>query len=138
MLKTKNDSPSLKEFGTWIEVDNNVFEVKWLANKISQTLGATNGELKWDYGLIKSIERLPSEAPQDTLAILEKHFLWLIENEKQFLLIQDDKEWYNAFKTLYGNKDVKSKTYILVNKLIEKGGKQFWGLEDIVKNNTDE
>ena len=138
MLKTKNDSPSLKEFGTWIEVDNNVFEVKWLANKISQTLGATNGELKWDYGLIKSIERLASEAPQDTLAILEKHFLWLIENEKQFLLIQDDKEWYNAFKTLYGNKDVKSKTYILVNKLIEKGGKQFWGLEDIVKNNTDE
>lgn len=136
-LKNKNDSQSLKEFGTWIEVSNNVFEVEWLAKKIRQTLDATGGELKWDYGLIKSIERLASEAPQDTLTILEKHFLWLIENDKQFLPIQDDKEWYNAFKILYESEDKKisDNTYSLINKLIEKGGRQFWSLEDIVKNN---
>lgn len=137
MLKTKNDSPSLKEFGTWVEVSNNVFEVKWLAKKINQTLNATGGELKWDYGLIKSIERLAAEAPQDALAILEKHFLWLIDNEKQFLLIQDDKEWYSAFKILYesGDKKISDDTYSLINKLIEKGGRQFWSLKDVVKNN---
>jgi len=138
MLKTKNDSPSLKEFGTWIEVGNNVFEVKWLANKISQTLGATNGELKWDYGLIKSIEKLAADSPHDALKILEKHFLSAIEKEQNSFPIQADKEWYNAFKILYGNKDVKSETYSLINKLIEKGGRQFWRLEDIVKNNADE
>lgn len=139
MLKTKSKSPSLKEFGAWIEIDNDVFEAKWLAQKISQTLDATGGELKWDYGLLKSIERLALKAPQDTLAILEKHFLWLIENEKQFLPIQKDKEWYNSFKNLYqnGDKKIRDNTYKLINKLIEKGGRQFWNLEDIVKNNNE-
>lgn len=135
MLKTKKGSPSLKEFGTWLEVDNDVFEVKWLTEKIKQTLDATGGELKWDYGLVKSIEKMASDAPQDTLSILEKHFMWLIEKEKQFFPIQDDKEWHKSFKILYEskNKKIRDDTYKLINKLIEKGGRPFWNLEDIIK-----
>lgn len=137
MLKNKGDSPSLKEFGTWIEVSNNIFEVEWLANKVAQTLGVTGGELKWDYGLIKSIERLAAEAPQDALQILERLFLSAINDEKNIFPIQAGKEWYNAFKILYEsrNKKISDNTYSLINKLIEKGGRQFWSLEDVVKNN---
>ena len=88
--------------------------------------------------MIKSIEKLAADSPHDALKILEKHFLSAIEKEQNSFPIQADKEWYNAFKILYGNKDVKSETYSLINKLIEKGGRQFWRLEDIVKNNADE
>lgn len=138
MLKNKGDSPSLKEFGTWIEVSNNVFEVKWLAKKISQTLDATDGELKWDYGLIKSIEKLAAEAPQEALEILEKHFLSAIKDMQSIFPIQADKEWYSVFKMLYesGDKKISDNTYSLINKLIEKGGRQFWVLEDIVKKQS--
>lgn len=139
MLKNKGDSPSLKEFGTWIEVGKNVFEVKWLAKKISQTLNATGGELKWDYGLIISIEILAAEAPQEALEILEMHFLSAIKDKQNIFPIQADKEWYSVFKMLYesGDKNISDNTYSLINKLIEKGGRQFWSLEDIVKNNTN-
>jgi hypothetical protein len=100
-----------------------------------QTLDATGGELAWDYELTKSIEKLAAEAPEEALSILERHFLWLIKNNKHFFPIRDDKEWYGAFKTLYesGDKKISDETYILINELIEKGGKQFWSLEDIVK-----
>lgn len=135
MLKSKTKSPALKEFGSWMEANNNVFEVKWLANRIAETLDATGGELKWDYELTKSIEKLAAEAPEEALSILEKHFMWLIENEKHFFPIRDDKEWFGAFKILFdcGDKEISDATYSLINKLIEKGGKPFWILEDIVK-----
>lgn len=135
MLINKSKSPSLIEFGSWIETSGGVFEDKWLASMVARTLSATDGELTWNYGLTKSIERLSAKSPQDTLTILEKHFIWLIENEKHFFPIQDDKEWYGAFKMLYESKDkeIKDATYSLINRLIEKGGKQFWSLEEIVK-----
>jgi hypothetical protein len=82
---------------------------------------------------MESIERIATEAPRDTLEILEKHFLSEIGNEQNYIFLQTDKEWYNAFKILYGNSKVKNETYNLINKLIEKGGKQFWILEDIVR-----
>lgn len=135
MLKNEVMSPTLKEFGAWIEADNNVFEDEWLANMVARTLDATGGELAWDYGLTKSIEKFSAVAPEDALLILERHFLWLIENKKHFFPIRDDKEWYGAFKTLYenGDKKISDAAYSLINELIEKGGKQFWSLEEIVK-----
>ncbi|PIZ62959.1 MAG: hypothetical protein CO156_04640 [Candidatus Pacebacteria bacterium CG_4_9_14_3_um_filter_40_12] len=135
MLKSKTKSAALKEFGSWMEVNNNTFEVKWLANRIAETLDATDGELRWDYELTKSIEKLATESPEEALLILEKHFMWLIENEKHFFPIRDDKEWFSAFKILYKNMDKKTRnaTYSLINQLIENGGKPFWILEDIVK-----
>jgi hypothetical protein len=133
MLKTKSDSPSLKQFGTWIDAGKEVIEVKWLANRLSQTLDATNGKLNWDYGLIKSVEKFASEAPQDTLKILEKHFLSLVGDEQNRFPIRTDKEWYSAFEILYKNQELQSETYNLINELIEKGGRYYWTLEDIVK-----
>lgn len=137
MLKTKSKLNSLKEFGTWIEVTNNVFDIGWLANKINQTLDATKGELKWDYGLIKSVEKMAEVSPNNTLEILEKHLLASIGNNKHYVAVREGKEWYRAFETLYKNRDksIKNKTYNLIARLIEKGGSQFWVLENIVKDN---
>lgn len=135
MLKKKVESSVLEKFGTWIEVSKNIFDAEWLADKISQTLAITNGVLEWEYGLEKSIEELAENFPEKTLNILEKHFLSLINNERGSFPIRADKEWHSAFKILYNSKDegIRDKTYNLISKLMEKGGRQFWNLEDIVK-----
>ena len=135
MLQNKNNSKCLIEFGSWIDAKKNVFETSWLAYMIRRTLDATGGELRWDYGLRESIEKIATESPQDALVILERYFLWLIKNEKNIIPIRDDKEWYNAFKILYKSEDkaIKHSIYNLISTLIEKGGKTFWGLEEIVK-----
>lgn len=138
ILKTRGGDPLLKKFGTWIAEDNNVFDITWLADHINQTLLSTRGDLEWDYGLTKSIERLAKEAPKETISILEKHFLFTIENQQNIYPVYEDKEWYSAFKILYENKDRKihKDTYNLINKLIEIGGKPFWDLENIVKGTS--
>lgn len=133
MLKTKSDSPSLKEFGTWISAGNEVLDIVWLTNMINQTLKLTNGDLRWDYGLLKSVEKLATEASQDALEILEKRFLFVIRDKKNQFPIRTDKEWYSAFEILYKNEETRSKTYNLINELIEKGGRPFWNLEEIVR-----
>jgi len=135
MIKFKSNSPSLKEFGTWIDVRHEVFDVKWLAKTICQNLNVTKGELEWSYGLMKSIEKLAEQSPVNALQILEKYFLLSTQKDGPFY-IRADKDWYNAFKILYENKNkkIEDSTYSLINKLIEKGGRSFWSLENIIKN----
>ena len=100
VLKNKGDSLSLKEFGSWIKTDCGVFEIKWLAEKINQTLKATGGKLEWNYGLIKSIEKLARKVPETTLQILKKCSLASVSGDKIFFVVREDREWYNAFKIL--------------------------------------
>lgn len=137
IFKTKSESPAISSFGAWVDVNKQVLDTKWLANKLSKTLEATKGKLEWDYGLLKSIEKIASEAPEDALKILENHFLSVIGDERNNFPIRTDKEWYHAFEILYMNPGTKEETYKLINKLIEKGGRYFWELEDIVKNKPD-
>ena len=95
--------------------------------------------MEWEYGLVKSIEELAKNFPEKTLDILEKHFLSLINNERGSFPIRADKEWHKAFQILYNNKDkkIRDKTYNLISELIEKGGRQFWALEEIVKGDKN-
>lgn len=137
ILKTKSTSPSLSNFGVWIDADKEVFDIKWLASELSKTLEVTKGKLEWDYGLLKSIEKIATDAPQDALKILENYFLLKIGDERNPFPIRTDKEWYSAFEILYRNKKVRNELYNLINRLIEKGGRFFWPLEDIVKNDLD-
>lgn len=135
MLESGIENAVLEKFGTWINVKNGVFDNKWLAKRIKQTLESTNGTIEWDYGLVKSIEGIAESSAEDTLDILEKHFLSIIENEKSSFPIYADKEWYKAFEILYNSEDekIKNETTDLISELIEKGGKQFWSLESIVR-----
>lgn len=138
MLEHKADSQALKEFGTWIKAGSEVFEIKWLSAKVAETLKVTGGELEWEYGLVKSIEKIAIEAPHEAMNLLKNRFLLAIENKERTFYIREDKEWYNAFDILYKHDDnlIRDSVYDLINKLIEKGGKQFWSLEDIVKSNS--
>lgn len=129
------DKSILQKFGTWVNTDSEVFEVKWLATMINKTLIKTGGLMDWDYGLLKSIEKIAEITPNQALKIMDKHFTATIGSDKGTFPIREDKEWFNAFKIVYSAKDdkIKKDTYNLVSKLIEKGGKPFWDLEKIVK-----
>lgn len=134
-LGKKSDSKALEEFGFWIEQGVNILEVNWTATQLTKTLAATKGKITWDYGLLKSIEKIANKAPIESLHILESLFMGKIEDKKNFFSIREEKEWYSAFKILYNSKDevICDKTYDLINSLMEKGGSKFWALGDIVK-----
>ena len=135
IIKTKKNKDVLKEFGHWVNVNKDIWDINWLASEISQTLKITDGLLEWSYGLLESIEKLAIESPKDTLEILELYIYSTIEKQNDYLFFREDKQWYNAFKILYKSKDneIKNKTYELINKLIRDGGQRFWILEDIVR-----
>ncbi len=135
ILKKDVNKDILGKFGTWVDTDSGVFEIKWLATMINKTLTKTGGLMDWDYGLLKSIEKIAEVCPDQALKIMDKHFTATIDSDKGTFPIREDKEWYNAFKIVYSAKDdkIKGNTYNLVSKLIEKGGRPFWDLEKIVK-----
>jgi hypothetical protein len=138
LIKSKNNSESLKEFGHWINAKKDIWDIDWLANEICQTLKITDGLLEWSYGLLESIEKLATESPIHTLEILELYIYSTMKKPDDYLFFREDKQWYNAFKILYksNDKEIKNKTYELINRLIRDGGQRFWVLEEIVKENN--
>ena len=130
----ENPKPFIK-FGSWIDLDKEIFEPAWLAERTKKTLEKTKGGLDQEDKLTKSIVQLAQANPEDTLEIArwylleggvrgkERQRLWLVRNE-----------WFEALKILHDNPGTKSGTSILINKLIQEGGSIFWSLKEIVDN----
>ncbi len=132
VLENYKNSELFVEFGFWINLEKEIFEPSWLAERLRKTLEKTNGKLDWDYGLSKSINKLASSAPEDALEISRLYLLEnLVRNGDEKTLYWDD-EWYEALKILYQNKKVKDKVYNLINDLISEGGRIFWRFEEII------
>ncbi len=133
-LKRLSDTKTLAEFGFWIAAENHVFDLRWLAEHIQETLRKTNGYLEWEYGLTKSIIELAQAAPLETLEILRLFLLEAGVKEKKLRVPYSvDREWKEAFEILYKNQETKDGAYKLIDDLIREGGQTFWGLEEIVK-----
>lgn len=135
LLTRKDNLHILKELGSWMNNEKHIFEPEEFSAKVKQTLNLTNGEVEWSYALMNSIEEISKECPLDAIEILKLYFLNTIKEGVKMGPIYVDKEWYNAFKILYSNSsaDIKKKTYDTISELIEKGGRPFWSLEEIVK-----
>jgi len=133
ILKNYGNKEPFVEFGFWISLEKDIFELIWLAKHVKQTLEKTNGALDYEYGLIKYIVQFAEKAPEDTLAIarlyLFKGGAREIDHRISFHI---DKEWFEAFKILYNNSSTKSGTYTLIDDLIREGGSVFWGLKKIL------
>lgn len=125
----------IEKMGPWMSLEKNIFDSKEHVLYIRKLLEITNGKIEWSYELMKNIERITTESPDNAIKILELYLLNTIKEGKRVGPIYVDKEWYNAFTNLYNSSDsdLKNKTYILINKLIEKGGRPFWSLEEIVR-----
>lgn len=127
----------LANFGYWINIENNILEIPWLADRVRQTVDKTGGEIEWELGLQQSIAKLASSAPDDTLVIMRKHILdWGVgaEEKQKFFFMRDD--WIEAFRILHNNPTTKEGTVSLINDLILKGGRRFWDLKNILKSES--
>lgn len=132
--KYVKDKKPFEAFGFWIDLDKGIFKGEELADLIKRTLEKTGGILDWDYALMKNIVRLAKESPENTLGILSLFLKGVLENNRENkILIHIDQEWYEAFNILYQNPKTKDGVISLINELLEKGGRFFWKLEDIIK-----
>ena len=132
--KYTKDKKPFEAFGFWIGLDKGIFKGEELADLIKRTLEKTEGVLDWDYALVKNIVRLAKESPEDTLEILRLFLNGVLENKRENrILIYIDQEWYEAFNILYQNPKTKEGVISLTDELLEKGGRLFWRLEDIIR-----
>ncbi len=130
------DNPELfKEFGYWIDVEKNIFDLSWLANRIKRTLEKSKGTLDWDYGLMNSIVQLSKESPEDSIEILRLFFEAGISGGNRQIWFHIENDWFEAFKILFTKVETKQKTYSLINHLIQRGGSTFWKLKEIINVN---
>lgn len=133
ILKTTDlDSDVYAAFGFWVNHKKDIFgDYAWLAAMMADTLEKSKGKLDWDYGLTATLPKLAAANPEKTLIIIEKYLLdgVLGEGEKKWFYLDDAK--ISAFEILYKAKP--TETTSLINKLLEKGGRLFWPLRNIVK-----
>ena len=121
-------------FGFWMNLENEIYDPDWLAERIKRTLEKTKGMLgQHYYRIVKIMVPLAEKAPNNTLKIIR---LYLLEGDAQKNMLMLDEEWYKALKILHDNTETKSDTKILINQLIEKHGAIFWELKKILGDET--
>ena len=138
LLEHCEDPKPFTKFDSWINLEKEIFEPAWLAERAKKTLEKTKGRLGSDYQLAKSIIRLAQANPKDTLEIAQRYLLEggvRCNEPRRFSYVNVKNEWKEAFKILYDTPAMKSETSILINKLIQEGGSPFWGLKEIVDKN---
>jgi len=126
----------LSEFGMWISLEKNIFDVEWLADHIKKTMILIDGDIDWEYGLTKTIIKLSEISPEDVIDITRHFFVGGIESDNLRRHHHVDGEWSTALKNIFINGDIKikNKIYDLIDELIEKGGSPFWVLKDVIGN----
>lgn len=137
-IKNVSEPETLSGFGFWVNPDTEVLDDNIVIEKIAQTLKKSDGNIDWDYGLLKRMPIFAKKNGEETLKVILNFLLDSKNNLNQkthtpFLSQQEIKE---AMKIIYenGNKKLKQKITDLINILIEKGSSIFWELKEILKN----
>ena len=120
-------------FGFWVNHSKDIFEYGWLAEMMAATLQKSKGKIDWDYGTLARMDEFTKENQDKALVILEKYLLEGILGDSQgknWFYVDDEK--ISVFKELYSAKPEETKA--LINQLLEKGGRTFWPLKDIIKD----
>lgn len=138
MLERHENPILFAEFGTWIDMDKEIFEPVWLVKRVKETLEKSQGLLNWDYGLTKSIVKMTKIAPKETLEIIRLYQLegGVKRGNIRTSFIHND-EWLEAIRILNENSETKDGTLALINNLIAEGGKLFWKLKELIKDNKE-
>ena len=135
LIARVTEPETLMELGFWVNLDNGVFEPTWLAQRVKLTLEKTNGVLNWQHNLDKTSPLLAKAASEDTLEIAD---LYLFKggardkNQGTLFLWDSSDGWIETFEILYANQTTKEETAILINRLVDVGGKAFWPLKRIL------
>jgi hypothetical protein len=134
VLGNKDDKKVFSSFGLLMNNEHGLFENKWLAKHVKLTLEKSNGEIDWEYGVMKSLPEFSVAAPEDTLAILRSYLLNRYADKDAWRdSVYLDTDIFKAFQELYKNPAIKSGVYDLISQLLPHGRGRFWGLKDILK-----
>lgn len=130
---------ALSGFGFWVNPDKEILDDKIVVEKMAETLKKSDGDIDWDYGLLKRLPIFAEKNGDKTLEIISSYLLDsknnLNQNRRTFFLY--DTEIKEALKIIYNNggKMMKQNVANLINTLIEKGNSAFWNLEEVISKN---
>jgi len=123
-------------FGFWINPDTEVLVDSDVIERIVLTLKKSDGDIDWDYGLLKRLPILAEKNGVKTLEIISSYLLDSKNNlnQNRRAPIMYEGEIQKSLKIIFtnGDKGLKDRVVSLVNILIEKGGSMFWGLKEVV------
>ncbi len=137
-LQNVSEPKAFSGFGLWINPDKEIISDDILVEKIAQTLKKSDGDIDWDYGLIRRLPIFAEKNGEHTLQIINNYLLDSHNNLNQkrgLPLFSIDNEIKQSLGVVYNNGDsvLKQKVIDLINLLIEKGSSTFWGLKEIIK-----
>lgn len=129
-----SDEPEVfAEFGFWMSIKRDIFEKKWLAERIKTTLEKSHGDIEWDHGFTQIIEELVTVAPDEFVSIARSYLLeGAVKQNKYMRPMRYESQWFTVFTTLYNNESSKAATLALINELLEKGGSDYWELKKVI------
>ncbi len=133
LLEREDLAPEIyAAFGFWVNHSKDVFDYRWLTEMMAKTLEKSHGQLEWDYGTQARMDKFAEADPENALLILEKYLLEGIlgDSGKKWFYVDDEK--VTVFKILYRAKP--EETTALINQLLEKGGRTFWPLKDVIED----
>lgn len=133
-IENVDDKEALSGFSFWMDTKEGVLDKKWMTEKAYKTLEKNEGQLEWEYGLMKSIVELAELAPENTLKILKAYLDARYINMNLDYSIYADNEIYDSLKILYNIQSTKEETYKLINSLLPLRSGLFWKLMDIVNS----
>lgn len=123
-------------FGFWVNPKAEILDDNLVIERMAKTLKKSNGNLDWDYALLR---RLPVFAQKDGEKTLEVISNYLLDqkgdlNQGHRAPPLYDNELKEALKTIYqnGNDAIKQRVYDLINNLIEKGSSVFWDFKEVL------
>jgi hypothetical protein len=135
VLEKVAEPEALSGFGFWINQDKEILDDKIVVEKIADTLKKSNGDIDWDYGLMKRLPIFAEKNSEKTLEIITNYLLDSNRNlnQNRHIPLSDDKI-KEALKVIYKNGDevMKSGVTDLINMLIEKGSSMFWELKEVI------
>lgn len=141
-LKNVTEPEVLAGFGFWINPNKEVLDENIVIERIAQTMEKSDGDIDWDYGLLRRLPAFSEKNGEKTFEII-RHFLLdskgnLNQNRRAPLMYET--EIKETLTLIYKNSDatLKQKITDLINALIEKGSSMFWNLKDVITNSADQ
>lgn len=131
------ESKAFAGFGFWINPDKEVIDEKIIIKNLPVTLEKSKGDIDWDYGITRRMDKFAEIDPHGTLEVI-RNFLLLddgLNPHRRMPMFSLDSEIKDALSAIYqnGDVDIKKEVADLINTLIEKGSSVFWGLKDVLR-----
>jgi hypothetical protein len=136
-LENVKEPEALAGFGFWINPNKEVLSDEEVIGRVAKTLVESNGDIDWDYGLMRRLPVFAEKNGEKTLEIIQ-HFLLdstgNLNQNRRAPLFSLDNEIKQSLDIIYkaGDTRVKQNVVDLINRLIEKGSSMFWNLKEVI------